>query len=226
MEQPQRTHVSRCATNGNNEGLGEIDTMDIYPHLAELGIRLTETAIRNAAGVVYNKIQAAKAKQDDKETIHELEEIISNLIFDKDDLIRIAQAYKQELVAQQISQENIEYITTKFIPVLKNFIKQASSDEKGGEGANIEQAIDALTPLLSVEMLTVLQLIGFNFKQAIGEPLTILLQKFITSKAPADPQSELDRSKLALKYNTEALKVVQDEDASERLEQLRSKGIL
>jgi len=75
-------------------------------------------------------------------------------------------------------------------------------------------------------MLTVLQLVGFNFKKAIGEPLTLLLQKFITSKAPADPQSELERTELALKYNTEALKVAQDKEASDRLEQLRSKGIL
>ncbi len=84
--------------------------------IADLGIRLGEAIVRNTAGVVYNKIQAVKAKKNDQETIHELEEIINNLIFDKDELIRIAQAYKQELVAQQISQDDIEYITTRFIP--------------------------------------------------------------------------------------------------------------
>jgi hypothetical protein len=141
-------------------------------------------------------------------------------------LVQIAQAYEQEFVAQQISQEDIEYITKSFIPVLKKLIEQTSSGENSAAAANIENAIDVLTPLLSVEMLTVLQLVGFNFKKAIGEPLTLLLQKFITSKAPVDPQSELERTELALKYNTEALKVAQDKEASDRLEQLRSKGIL
>ncbi len=198
----------------------------VAQQVAALTTRLGEAVIRNTAGVVYDKIQTVKAKKNDKETINELEEIINSLIADKNELVQIAQAYEQEFVAQQISQEDIEYITKSFIPVLKKLIEQTSSDENADGVTNIGNAIDVLTPLLSVEMLTVLQLVGFNFKKAIGEPLTLLLQKFITSKAPADPQSELERTELALKYNTEALKVAQDKEASDRLEQLRSKGIL
>jgi len=207
-----------------------MDTMHVDPQvaqqIADLGIRLGEAGIRNTAGVVYDKIRTVKAKNNAQETIHELEEIISNLIFDKDELIGIAQTYKQEFVAQQISREDIEYITKSFIPVLKKLIEQTSSGENSAAAANIEEAIDVLTPLLSVEMLTVLQLVGFNFKKAIGEPLTLLLQKFITSKVPVEPQSNLEYNKLLLTHNTEALKVVQDEDASARLDQLRSKGFL
>src|SRR6266480_24463 len=203
-----------------------MDAMNVDPQIADLGIRLGETAIRNTAGAIADRIQTAKAKRSDKETINELEEIINSLISDKNELVQIAQAYEQEFVAQQISQEDIEYITKSFIPVLKKLIEQTSSGENSAAAANIENSIDVLTPLLSVEMLTVLQLVGFNFKNAIGEPLTLLLQKFITSKVPVDPQSELERTKLALTYNTEALKVAQDKEASDRLEQLRSKGIL
>ena len=198
----------------------------VAQQIADLGIRLGEAGIRNTAGVVYDKIRTAKAKNNAQETIHELEEIISNLIFDKDELIGIAQTYKQEFVAQQISEGDIEYITTSFIPVLKELIEQTSSGENSAAAANMEKAIDSLAPLLSVEMLTVLQLVGFNFKKAIGEPLTLLLQEFITSKVPADPQSTLELNKLALTYNTEALKVAQDKDASERWEQMKTKGIL
>src|SRR6266567_9273568 len=203
-----------------------MDSINLEQQVAALGIRLGEAAFRNTAGAIATRVQTAKAKKNDKETINELEEIINSLIADKNELVQIAEAYKQEFVAQQISQEDIEYITDSFIPVLKGLIEQTSSGENSAAAANIENAIDVLTPLLSVEMLTVLQLVGFNFKKAIGEPLTLLLQKFITSKAPADPQSELERTELALKYNTEALKVAQDKEASERLEQLRSKGIL
>lgn len=199
--------------------------MNIDPQLIDLGIRLTEAGARNAASTLFDRIRTAKAKKNDKEIINELEEIINDLISDKNELVQIAQAYKQELVAQQISEKDITYITTNVVPVLKKLSQPTSSGTSGG-AVNMEQAVDALAPLLSVEALTVLQLIGFNFKQAIGEPLTLLLQKFIMSNSPADPQSELERTKLALQYNTEALKIAQDKEASERFEQLRSKGIL
>ncbi|HYT45080.1 MAG TPA: hypothetical protein VEP90_22325, partial [Methylomirabilota bacterium] len=103
-----------------------MDTMHVDPQVAQqvaaLTIRLGEAGIRNTAGVVYNKIQTVKAKKNDKETINELEEIINSLIADKNELVQIAQAYEQEFVAQQISQEDIEYITKSFIPVLKKLI--------------------------------------------------------------------------------------------------------
>ena len=196
--------------------------MNVDPQIADLGIRLGETAIRNTAGAIADRIQTAKAKRSDKETINELEEIINSLISDKNELVQIAQAYEQEFVAQQISEEDIEYITTSFIPVLKDLIEQTSSGENSAAAANIEEAIDVLTPLLSVETLTVLQLVGFNFKKAIGEPLTLLLQKFITSKAPVDPQSNTEYNKLVMTFNIELLKVAQDKEASDRWERLKS----
>jgi hypothetical protein len=215
----------KSGLENGNLSLGETDKMDINPQIADLGIRLGETIARNTAGAIFTKIQAVKAKNADKETIHELEEIINSLQSDRSELIQIAQAYEQEFVAQQISPEDIEYITTSFIPVLKDLIEQNSSGENSAAAASIE-TIDRLTPLLSVEMLTVLQLVGFNFKKAIGEPLTLLLQKAITSKVPADPQSNIETNKLALAFNTELLKVAQDKDAADRLERLRSNGII
>jgi len=199
-----------------------MDSINLEQQVAALGIRLGEAVLRNTVSAISNKIQTVKAKKNDKETINELEEIINELQADKIELTQIAQAYEQEFVAQQISQEEIEYITKSFIPVLKKLIEQTSSGENSAAAANIEEAIDVLTPLLSVETLTVLQLLGFNFKKAIGEPLTLLLQKFITSKVPVDPQSNLELNKLALIYNTEALKVAQDEDATVRWERLKS----
>lgn len=198
--------------------------MDAEKQLSELAVRLLETTVRNTASVVSNRIQTVKAKKNDKETIQELEEIISTLISDKNELVQIAQSYEHEFIAQQISKEDIEYITTSFIPVLKDLIKQTTGDT--AEGLKTQKTIDDLTPLLSVETLTVLQLLGFNFKKAIGEPLTILLQKAITSKIAADPQASAEYTKLALKYNTENLKVVQDKDASERFKDFKAKGLM
>ena len=78
-----------------------------------------------------------------------------------------------------------------------------------------------MTLLLSVEMLTVLQLVGFNFKQAIGEPLTLLLQRLITSQTPTNRQSELEQQKLVLAFNVELAKIAQNQDATERWERLK-----
>jgi hypothetical protein len=199
--------------------------MELEKQIAELGVKLTEAAVRNTAGAISTKIQAAKAKKNDKETIQELEEIISSLISDRNELVQIAQAYEQEFVAQQISSKDIKYINDKFIPVIKDLlVKSAGGDET--KTKEIRKTFDDFAPLLSVETLTVLQLLGFNFKKAVGEPLTILLQKTITAKIPTDAQTNAAYTKLALKYNTENLKVVQDEEASERFERFKSKGLM
>jgi hypothetical protein len=127
-----------------------MDTMNVDPlvaqEIADLGIRLGDTVLRNTASAIADRIQKAKAKKNDKETINELEEIINSLISDKNELVQIAQAFEQEFVAQQISKEDIEYITKSFIPVLKDLIEQTSSDENSAAAANIEKAIDVLTP--------------------------------------------------------------------------------
>ena len=48
------------------------------PIVIQMAANLTEVAARNGASIISNKIKAAKAKKDNKETINELEEIISD----------------------------------------------------------------------------------------------------------------------------------------------------
>src|SRR5260370_16722441 len=202
-----------------------MNIVHIDPHtaqdIADLGTRLSETMVRNTAGGIRDRIKALKTKREQKEIIQELEEIISDLIDDKNELKQIAEAYKEKFVAQQISQEEIEYITHTVIPVLKEVI-EASDNGSSAAAANMEKTLDVLTSILSVQTLTVLQLLGFNFKQAIGEPLTLLLQKFITSKAPVDPQSNAEYNKLMMAFNVEVAKIAQDKDATDRWERLKS----
>ena len=69
----------------------------------QLAANLAEVGARNGASIILNKIRASKAKKNDKETIAELEEIISDLLNDKSEIQRIAQAYEQELVSQKIT---------------------------------------------------------------------------------------------------------------------------
>jgi len=148
----------------------------IDENLTQLAVQLGEAAIKNTAQTVYNRIAAAKAKKDDKETINTLTEIIHELIDDKSELISISKCYEDEIVAQKISDDDINFITEKIVPILGPFIKD-------------ESQLSALKALLSSETLKILQLLGFNFKEAIGEPLTKLVAQLI------EPQSNKPQNK-------------------------------
>ncbi len=186
------------------------------PQLQALAAQLADTAIRNTAGSIADRIGAAKARKKDQETIAELEEIVYGLLSDKSELVQIAQAYEQELVAQRISTVDIEYISTNFVPLLQRLIKSAA-DNNSQDGAVEQEIIDLIQPLLSVETVTVLQLIGFNFRKAIGEPLTELVSKLILSKIQADPALELEIQRLNLVRETAYLEIAQNPEAHERL---------
>jgi hypothetical protein len=196
MERSQRVGVKGVA-------------VDVDPQLQTLGLQLANVAVRNTASSVFDRITVAKARKKDQETIAELEEIITGLLSDKSELIGIAQAYEQELVAQRISESDIEYISTNFVPLLQQLMESAAASD-GQPVDNTEEMIALIQPLLSVETVTVLQLIGFNFRRAIGEPLTQLVSQLILSKAYPNPA-------LALEIQRLSLGVAQDPEAFDRL---------
>jgi hypothetical protein len=80
------------------------------PELTALGLQLANTAVRNSATAVAERISAARTRKRDQETIAELEEIVNELVADKAELVRIAQAYEEEFVTQRLSPENVQYI--------------------------------------------------------------------------------------------------------------------
>ncbi len=186
------------------------------PQLHTLTLQLADTAVRNTAGSIADRITVAKARKKDQETIAELEDIIYGLLSDKNELVQIAQAYEQELVAQQISVDDIEYISTNFVPVLRHLIESAAANE-GQNAVTAPEIIDLIKPLLSVETVTVLQLIGFNIRKAIGEPLTQLINNLISSKAQADPALLLEIQRLSLVRDTGYFEIAKDPEAYARL---------
>ena len=171
----------------------------------QLAISLADVATRNTASIITSKIKAAKATRDSKKTINELEEIISNLLEDKAEIQRIAQAYEQELVSQKITEEDIIYINQNLLPVFEEFMPD-------------KLQLRQLKKVLSVETLTIMQLLGFSYKKAIGEPLTLLLQKVIESKIPMDYKTNAD-------YVINMAKLAQSEEATKRYYQLIGKKL-
>lgn len=150
------------------------------PLLADLGTRLAEVAFRNAATSVADRIAAVKVKRDDKATMHLLEELVNELVADKAELTRIAQAYQQEVAAKQISPKDIEYISEHLRPLLHKLAQFSP----GGAG-DAEEMLDVIQPFLSAETLTVAQLLGFNVREAVGEPMTAVVRDLINTKLGA-----------------------------------------
>lgn len=170
--------------------------------MTQLAANLVEATARNGASIISDKIRTAKTKKEYKETISELEEIIYDLLTDKAEIQRIAQAYEQELVSQKITEGDIKYITDNLLPIIAEFIPEKDKEQ-----------FDQLKKVLSVETLTIMQLIGFNYKQAIGEPLTLLLRKIIESKIPMD-------SKTNANYALAMATLANSEEATKRYYQL------
>lgn len=152
------------------------------PTIAQLIVSLGELATRNTATSIVNRIAAVKAKRKNEETIQVLTEIVNDLIRDRDDLITIAQGLKEEFVSQQINDDDIEHIVKTIVPLLELL---------GGQGgAELGQSVELIHNLLSKDTLKILQVLGFNYRKAIGEPLTQVVQSHVISlkKQADEPQ--------------------------------------
>lgn len=188
------------------------------PELYALSVQLADTAIRNTAGAVLDKITAAKARKRSEETIAVLEEIVGNLIEDKNELVRIAQSYEQELVAQRISQNDIEYITGNLLPILGE-LAGASETESEGQ-SEFQRNLKVLESIISVETVNILQLIGFNFRRAIGEPLTQLIAQLVSSSTPGDPGQNQVLQQMSLQRELAYIEIAKDPESFDRLKKI------
>lgn len=193
--------------------------MNLDPALADMAARLAQLTITNASAMIYTRVQSATAGKIDQKTVNELRDLIDDLLAERNELVTIARAYEEQLVSQRMSDADINYIIRTLIPALRTIIgKTGTSDPEGAK--KLEEGLDALAPLLSAEMLTVLQLIGFNYKKAIGEPLTLLVERLITSQFRADPQTAAETQKLAIQLDLAVLRIAEDEEMAERLKRV------
>ena len=151
------------------------------PIIAEVFVRLGEVAARNTASAIQTRVQTARAAKQNENTINELAEIINQLVDDRMELLSIANVFREQLVAQRITADEIAYITEKLIPTVETVLKLSG-------GADNEM-LDAVKALVSVETLTVLQLVGFNFKAAVGVPLTEVVANLVGGLSPKPTRS-------------------------------------
>lgn len=183
------------------------------PDLIKASIDLGKFLIQNTTQTIIDNKKLAKTKGNNEETIQSLEEIINTLIAEKNQLIEIAQIYDEHLVSKKISEDDIEYITDSLIPLLENILEKDDSDE----GFKNRESLEMLKPLLAKETFNILQLLGFNFKKAIGEPLTLIINKLITIQVPETTEQSIELEALIAQREIEYFKILQDEKAYERL---------
>ncbi len=132
--------------------------------LVEMGVSLTELAVKGTATAVTNKIKSVKDEKNLEKLRNTYDEIINELLSERDEAVRIAQAYKSELERIVISDDDIEHLNataTRLLDLLRVF------------SPNIDtKSFEACKDLISIDTLKTMQLLGFNYKAAIGEPLT------------------------------------------------------
>jgi hypothetical protein len=174
-------------------------------------MNLSEIAVRNTAAVVASRMSVIRAKKNDKEAVSELVELVNELIDDKMQLVSIARSFEDELVAQRISDEDIKYITTQLLPLVEKLI------ESGGDADEaVQQQIETLKSLLTPDFLKILQLVGFNYRQAVGGPLTSVVERLILNLVP---ESDGEMQALEAKRQIAYFDAVSDPEARAFLQQ-------
>lgn len=163
-----------------------MDTSYAQP-LVEMGISLTELAIKGTATAVTNKIESVKDEKNVEKLRNTYDEIVNELLAERDEAIRIAQAYKSELDRIVISDDDIEHLhntVSRILEIIKAFQIVAATAKGSEEVAKVTAQVEGyeqIKELISVDTLKTMQLLGFNYKAAIGEPLTQICANAITN---------------------------------------------
>lgn len=154
--------------------------VDLPPEAIQMGFNLTDLMLRNTAEAVMDRVKAAKSNRNAQEQNAALSQIIQELIEDKNDLIALAQAQQEQLTTQNISEDDLAFINNTLIPTVEKLVDATENPHEQGQ-AQAEQlaAIKLIKSLGTTEMLSVLQLVGFSYRKAIGEPLTELVASLI-----------------------------------------------
>jgi prefoldin subunit 5 len=139
----------------------------------ELAKSVATSAAKSASGAIWHKVQLAKQKKDLAEARQAYEEIINELSQDNTNLVAAAQAYKAQLDQVEISDKDIQSLHStvdEVLEILKSFSVM--------DGASLK-SFEQLKKMLTANTLRTLQLLGFNYHDAIGEPLTDICRNAI-----------------------------------------------
>ena len=180
--------------------------------LLGLGVSLTNLAVKGTATAISSKIKAIKDERSIDNVRTTYDEIINELLSEREEAVRIAQAYKSELEKVVISDDDIQHLHNTVTRILEIIKKLQGNTEVNNQLQEYEQ----IKELISVDTLKTMQLLGFNYKAAIGEPLTLMLRNYILSKV-----SDLDELSIFKKVVTpEMVEILKNETAYNNFRQI------
>lgn len=142
--------------------------------IANTGTQLAVLAAKGTAATVSNKFQAIRNKKNLDEVCNSYEEIINELVAERAQAISIANAYESELKRYEITDDDIEHLQQ----TIGNALDILNSFSPDSDVAALEQ----FKSLVSVNTLKAMQLLGFDYKKAIGDPLTEVCADAIRAK--------------------------------------------
>ena len=168
--------------------------------LIEMGISLAELAVKGTASAVNKKIRAAKEIKEIERLRATYDELINEVLLEREEAVRIAQAYKSELDRMAISDSDIGHLhntVSRVLEIVKMFQLAATVTKGEEEKARIYAQADSyeqIKELISVDTLKTMQLLGFNYKAAIGEPLTQICANAISSLGAKNTSIQQNRN--------------------------------
>lgn len=149
----------------------------------QLAIKFAEIMSRSSASVIQDRREIARNKKDVTEQAQMYDSIVNDLLNDKLELEFIAREYKELYEKVSISDEDIEHLQRTIERALSAIQKFSGQDEKT---ADYEMFIN----LVSKDTLKTMQLLGFNYKEAIGQPLTEACANAITRSLGGNNQTK------------------------------------
>jgi len=125
---------------------------DINNAMMDLAVQLGILAAKGTATAVTGKIRSAKAIRDNDKLRNVYDEMVNELLNERDEAVRIAQAYKSEIDRIVINDEDIQHLHATVSYVLD--IAKMFSPEIPIE------LIEQFKSLINVDTLKVMQLLG------------------------------------------------------------------
>lgn len=138
--------------------------------LVDLGSSLAVLAAKGTASAVATKVKAIRGDKDAASVRAAYDELLE----ERSEALRIAQTYKAELERVQICDDDSQSLDATIARVLEIFASMQSDSEEPSSPNATAMALGQFRQLISADTLRTMQLLGFNYKAAIDEPLTEL----------------------------------------------------
>lgn len=151
-----------------------MNSIDIL--LSEAGAQLTALVVKGTVSTVSSKIKQLKNEKNNDNLRSQYDALINELISEREEAIRLASIYKNEVERIQINDDDIEHLQNTISNAIDLLL--TISPDKGIQ----RDMVNPIKSLISKDTLKAMQLLGFNYKDAIGIPLTNVCANLIESK--------------------------------------------